>query len=197
MVSVSRVLVAQLVHPLRFNPALPPCPPPPTTHVCTSNAVARLSPLQIRLQLWDTAGQERFRSLIPSYIRDSSVAVVVYDITSECARSRGSAPRERPSHPTLRSNSVRYRCELVPTDVQVDRRRADRARQRRHHHAGRQQNRPLRQTVSTRPGLTGLEDSFANYVEPTLGLWQQAKTGNKSRAPAACVLSKVRATTFV
>ena len=32
----------------------------------------------VRLQLWDTAGQERFRSLIPSYIRDSSVAVVVY-----------------------------------------------------------------------------------------------------------------------
>lgn len=30
----------------------------------------------------DTAGQERFRSLIPSYIRDSTVAVVVYDITS-------------------------------------------------------------------------------------------------------------------
>lgn len=37
----------------------------------------------VRLQLWDTAGQERFRSLIPSYIRDSTVAVVVYDITSE------------------------------------------------------------------------------------------------------------------
>ena len=36
----------------------------------------------IRLQLWDTAGQERFRSLIPSYIRDSSVAVIVFDITS-------------------------------------------------------------------------------------------------------------------
>ncbi|OAX33515.1 GTP binding protein [Rhizopogon vinicolor AM-OR11-026] len=35
----------------------------------------------VRLQLWDTAGQERFRSLIPSYIRDSSVAIVVYDIT--------------------------------------------------------------------------------------------------------------------
>ncbi len=29
------------------------------------------------------AGQERFRSLIPSYIRDSSVAVIVYDITSK------------------------------------------------------------------------------------------------------------------
>lgn len=33
-------------------------------------------------RLWDTAGQERFRSLIPSYIRDSTVAVVVYDITN-------------------------------------------------------------------------------------------------------------------
>ncbi|KAM7160156.1 ras-related protein Rab-6A-like isoform 1-T1 [Macrochelys suwanniensis] len=36
----------------------------------------------IRLQLWDTAGQERFRSLIPSYIRDSAAAVVVFDITN-------------------------------------------------------------------------------------------------------------------
>ena len=36
----------------------------------------------IRLQLWDTAGQERFRTLIPGYIRDCDVAVVVYDITS-------------------------------------------------------------------------------------------------------------------
>eukprot|EP01117_Protostelium_nocturnum_P009296 TRINITY_DN332_c0_g1_i1.p1 TRINITY_DN332_c0_g1~~TRINITY_DN332_c0_g1_i1.p1 ORF type:complete len:206 (-),score=43.16 TRINITY_DN332_c0_g1_i1:308-925(-) len=36
----------------------------------------------VRLQLWDTAGQERFRTLIPAYIRDSSVAVVVYDITN-------------------------------------------------------------------------------------------------------------------
>ncbi|KAJ2161916.1 GTPase Ryh1 [Coemansia sp. RSA 552] len=36
----------------------------------------------VRLQLWDTAGQERFRSLVPSYIRDSSVALVVYDITN-------------------------------------------------------------------------------------------------------------------
>lgn len=39
--------------------------------------------VQVRLQLWDTAGQERFRSLIPSYIRDSTVAVVVFDITSK------------------------------------------------------------------------------------------------------------------
>lgn len=36
----------------------------------------------VRLQIWDTAGQERFRSLIPSYIRDSAIAIIVYDITN-------------------------------------------------------------------------------------------------------------------
>lgn len=39
----------------------------------------------VRLQLWDTAGQERFRSLIPSYIRDSSVAIIVYDVCSRAS----------------------------------------------------------------------------------------------------------------
>ncbi len=36
----------------------------------------------IILNLWDTAGQERFKSLIPSYIKDSAVAIVIFDITS-------------------------------------------------------------------------------------------------------------------
>lgn len=39
----------------------------------------------VRLQLWDTAGQERFRSLIPSYIRDSAVAIVVYDVANRAS----------------------------------------------------------------------------------------------------------------
>nr|KJB48800.1 hypothetical protein B456_008G090100 [Gossypium raimondii] len=43
----------------------------------------------VRLQLWDTAGQERFRSLIPSYIRDSSVAVIVYDVATSIPENRG------------------------------------------------------------------------------------------------------------
>ncbi|KAK9417681.1 putative Ras family-domain-containing protein [Seiridium cardinale] len=47
-----------------------------------SSATMYLEDRTVRLQLWDTAGQERFRSLIPSYIRDSSVAVVVYDISN-------------------------------------------------------------------------------------------------------------------
>lgn len=45
----------------------------------------------IRLQMWDTAGQERFRSLIPSYIRDSSAAIITYDITN--AKSFDNAER--------------------------------------------------------------------------------------------------------
>ncbi|XP_042065202.1 ras-related protein RABH1b-like, partial [Salvia splendens] len=36
----------------------------------------------VRLQLWDTAGNEIFRISLPGYIRDSSVAVIVYDITT-------------------------------------------------------------------------------------------------------------------
>ena len=34
-----------------------------------------------KLQLWDTAGQEKFRSIMPSYIRNSRVAIIVYDVT--------------------------------------------------------------------------------------------------------------------
>uniref|UniRef100_A0A674NA47 RAB41, member RAS oncogene family n=1 Tax=Takifugu rubripes TaxID=31033 RepID=A0A674NA47_TAKRU len=49
-----------------------------TCVLCVSSMLRR----PVRLQLWDTAGQERFRSLIPSYIRDSTIAVVVYDITN-------------------------------------------------------------------------------------------------------------------
>ncbi|CAJ1337980.1 unnamed protein product [Effrenium voratum] len=44
--------------------------------------VVSLEGKQLRLQLWDTAGQERFRSLVPSYLRDSAGCVIVYDVTS-------------------------------------------------------------------------------------------------------------------
>ena len=36
----------------------------------------------ILFQIWDTAGQERFRSLVPMYLRDADIALLVYDITS-------------------------------------------------------------------------------------------------------------------
>ena len=36
----------------------------------------------IKIQIWDSAGQEKYKSLIPSYIRGSSIIYVVYDISS-------------------------------------------------------------------------------------------------------------------
>ena len=35
----------------------------------------------VNLQIWDTAGQEKFHSLTPTYIRDTSIAVLVYDVS--------------------------------------------------------------------------------------------------------------------
>ena len=36
----------------------------------------------IKLQIWDSAGQEKYKGLIPSYVRNSSIVFVVYDISS-------------------------------------------------------------------------------------------------------------------
>ena len=36
----------------------------------------------IRIQIWDTAGQEAFRSITRSYYKNSTCALIVYDITS-------------------------------------------------------------------------------------------------------------------
>ena len=35
----------------------------------------------VRFMMWDTAGQEKFRSLVSSYVRDSEVVIIMYDIT--------------------------------------------------------------------------------------------------------------------
>ena len=35
----------------------------------------------VKLLLYDTAGQEKFRSLIPMYIRDANIIIIVYDIS--------------------------------------------------------------------------------------------------------------------
>ena len=61
----------------------------------------------IRLQLWDTAGQERFRSLIPSYIRDASAAIIVYDVSS-----RGSFESTSTWVENVRANRKADECVL-------------------------------------------------------------------------------------
>ena len=37
----------------------------------------------IKLQIWDTAGQEKYKGLIPSYVRNSSIVFLVYDVSSK------------------------------------------------------------------------------------------------------------------
>jgi Ras-related protein Rab-6A len=36
----------------------------------------------IKIQIWDSAGQEKYKGLIPSYIKNSSIVFVVYDISN-------------------------------------------------------------------------------------------------------------------
>ncbi|KAI6235250.1 GTP-binding protein ryh1 [Aphelenchoides besseyi] len=45
--------------------------------------LVRTAKHSVKLQIWDTAGQERFRSLLPSYLRDCAVVLMVYDITNK------------------------------------------------------------------------------------------------------------------
>ena len=37
----------------------------------------------VHLTLYDTAGQEKFRSLIPMYIREAQIILIVYDVTNK------------------------------------------------------------------------------------------------------------------
>ena len=37
----------------------------------------------LKLQIWDSAGQERYKSLIPSYVRGSSIIFIVYDVSNK------------------------------------------------------------------------------------------------------------------
>lgn len=38
---------------------------------------------KIKAQIWDTAGQEKYRSLTQIFYKDATIAILVYDITSE------------------------------------------------------------------------------------------------------------------
>ena len=35
--------------------------------------------------IWDTAGQERFRALVPMYLKDSGIIIMVYDVTDDAS----------------------------------------------------------------------------------------------------------------
>ncbi|KRX03386.1 P-loop containing nucleoside triphosphate hydrolase [Pseudocohnilembus persalinus] len=41
--------------------------------------------INYKFQIWDTAGQEKYKSLVPLYYKDASVAIIVYDITKQAS----------------------------------------------------------------------------------------------------------------
>jgi hypothetical protein len=61
------------------------CVFPATVGIDFLSKTMYLEDRSMRLQLWDATRQERFRSLIPSYIHDSSVVVIVFDVASGAA----------------------------------------------------------------------------------------------------------------
>ena len=43
----------------------------------------KVNDLRIKLQIWDTCGQEMYRSLVQGFYRNTSLAIVVYDVNSK------------------------------------------------------------------------------------------------------------------
>ena len=41
----------------------------------------KVNELKLKLQVWDTCGQEMFRSLVQGFYRNSSLAIIVYDVS--------------------------------------------------------------------------------------------------------------------
>jgi small GTP-binding protein len=56
----------------------------PIATVGVSNVQVRLSFAndEFMANIWDTAGQERFRSLVPLYVRDSDILILVFSVSS-------------------------------------------------------------------------------------------------------------------
>lgn len=49
-------------------------------HVNT--VLAHIPPVSLKMMFWDTAGQERFNSLVGAYVKQSSVVLLVFDLTA-------------------------------------------------------------------------------------------------------------------
>ena len=43
----------------------------------------KVNDLKLKLQIWDTCGQEMYRSLVQGFYRNTSLAILVYDVSSE------------------------------------------------------------------------------------------------------------------
>lgn len=55
----------------------------PTIKCDVETKVEKIGDRQIELKIWDTAGQEKYFSLVKNFLRDTTVAVIVGDLTNE------------------------------------------------------------------------------------------------------------------
>jgi Ras-related protein Rab-6A len=74
----------------------------------------------IRLILYDTAGQEKFRSLIPMYIREAQIILLIYDITNK--DSFDSIPNWMEEISEVKNNDIIY--VLVGNKIDLEKQRA-------------------------------------------------------------------------
>ena len=74
----------------------------------------------IRLILYDTAGQEKFRSLIPMYIREAQIILLIYDITNK--DSFDSIPNWMAEISDVKNNDIIY--VLVGNKIDLEKQRA-------------------------------------------------------------------------
>lgn len=56
--------------------------PSPTVGGSNSNISRKIRGKIVQLNIWDTAGQDRYKSLVPMYVKDTSLAILVFDITN-------------------------------------------------------------------------------------------------------------------
>lgn len=63
----------------------------PTIGIDFLSKAVHIGNKSIKLHLWDTAGDEKFRSLIPAYIKDSALAIIMFDITGTYNNKRRNA----------------------------------------------------------------------------------------------------------
>lgn len=69
----------------------------------------------MNLQIWDTAGQEQFQSLVPSYIRNTGMVIIVYDVSD--AKTLDSAKKWYDETTKIRGNEVC--CFLVGNKIDL------------------------------------------------------------------------------
>lgn len=55
----------------------------PSIGVDFGSKTIRFQNVNIKMQLWDTAGQEKYKALIPSYIKGSSIVILLFDLSNK------------------------------------------------------------------------------------------------------------------